>query len=179
MLNVLSGKVNPGGKLAETFPLEYDQTPVSRYYPGTEATSEYREGIYVGYRYFTTAEKPVRFPFGFGLSYTGFEYKNLIVKEEGVSFDITNNGETDGDEIAQLYVGLPGAKIYRAARELKGFQRVSLKAGETKRVTIPFDEYTFRYYNVQSGAFEVEGGQYELMIGASSEDIRLRATHAN
>ena len=178
MLNVLSGKVNPGGKLAETFPHEYDQTPVSRYYPGTEATSEYREGIYVGYRYFTTAEKPVRFPFGFGLSYTGFEYKNLIVKEEGVSFDITNNGETDGDEIAQLYVGLPGAKIFRAARELKGFQRVSLKAGETKRVTIPFDEYTFRYYNVQSGAFEVEGGQYELMIGASSEDIRLRATHA-
>ncbi len=176
MLNVISGKVNPGGKLAETFPLEYDQTPVSKYYPGKEATSEYREGIYVGYRYFTTSGKPVRFPFGFGLSYTSFEYKNLIANDQGVTFNVTNTGEKDGDEIAQLYISLPDAKIFRAARELKGFKRISLKAGETQRVTIPFDDYTFRYYNVQSNAFEVEGGQYELMIGASSEDIRLRAT---
>ena len=176
MLNVLSGKVNPGGKLAETFPLEYAQTPVSRYYPGKEATSEYREGIYVGYRYFTTAGKPVRFPFGYGLSYTTFEYKNLTVNEHGVSFDLTNTGAVDGDEIAQLYIGLPDAKIFRAARELKGFKRVSLRAGETARVEIPFDQYTFRYYNVQSGAFEVEGGQYDIMIGASAEDIRLRGT---
>ena len=176
MLNVLSGQVNPGGKLAETFPVEYDLTPVSRYYPGTEATSEYREGIYVGYRYFTSAEKPVRFPFGYGMSYTTFEYKNLIATDTGVSFELTNTGGVDGDEIVQLYVALPEAKIFRAARELKGFQRVSLKAGETKHVTIPFDDYTFRYYNVQSGSFEVEGGQYEIMIGASCEDIRLKAT---
>ena len=176
MLNVLSGQVNPGGKLAETFPLEYNKTPVSRYYPGNEATSEYREGIYVGYRYFTSAAKPVRFPFGYGLSYTQFEYRNLIANEKGVTFDLTNTGSVDGDEIVQLYVGLPEAKIFRAARELKGFQRVSLKAGETKKITIPFDDYTFRYYNVQSCAFEIEGGQYELMIGASCEDIRLKAT---
>ena len=176
MLRVLSGAVTPGGKLAETFALQYKDMPVSQYYPGTEATSEYREGIYVGYRYFETAKKPVRFPFGFGLSYTTFEYNNLNVSDAGVTFDITNTGGRDGDEIAQLYIGLPGAKIFRPAMELKGFIRVSLKAGETKKVTIPFDDYTFRYFNVQSNAFEVEGGQYDIMIGASCQDIRLRAT---
>ncbi len=176
MLRVLSGKVNPGGKLAETFPIEYSKTPVSRYYPGTEATSEYREGIYVGYRYFQTAKQEVRFPFGFGMSYADFSYNNLNVTDAGVSFEITNTGSVDGDEIAQLYIALPGAKIFRPAEELKGFVRVSLKAGETKKVTIPFDAYTFRYYNVQSKSFEVEGGTYDIMIGASCQDIRLRAT---
>ncbi|MBR6028190.1 MAG: glycoside hydrolase family 3 C-terminal domain-containing protein [Clostridia bacterium] len=177
MLRVLSGAVNPGGKLAETFAKAYSDMPVSRYYPGKEATSEYREGIYVGYRYFTTAEKEVRFPFGFGLSYTSFSYANLSVSPKGVSFEITNTGDRDGDEVAQLYVGLPGAKIFRAKMELKGFVRVSLKAGETRRVEIPFDDYTFRYFNVQSNGWEVESGDYALMIGASCEDIRLRATH--
>ena len=178
MLRVLSGQVNPGGKLAETFALEYQDMPVSQYYPGPEATSEYREGIYVGYRYFATAKKPVRFPFGYGLSYTRFEYGSLAVQETGVTFEVANVGSRDGDEVVQLYVGLPGAKIFRPAMELKGFQRVSLKAGEKKTVTIPFDEYTFRYFNVQSNAFEVEGGTYDIMIGASSQDIRLRATLA-
>ena len=176
MLRVLSGEATPGGKLAETFALEYKDMPVSQYYPGKELTSEYREGIYVGYRYFETAQKPVRFPFGFGLSYTSFEYNNLNVNESGVSFDVKNTGGRDGSEIAQMYIGLPGAKIFRPAMELKGFVRVGLQAGESKRVNIPFDEYTFRYFNVQSGAFEVEGGQYDIMIGASCEDIRLRAT---
>ena len=176
MLRVLCGEANPGGKLAETFPLAYEDTPVSRYYPGKEATSEYREGIYVGYRYFATAKKPVLFPFGFGLSYTRFEYNNLSVSDAGVTFSVTNAGDRDGDETAQLYLSLPDAKIFRPALELKGFARVSLKAGETQKVTIPFDDYTFRYYNVVSGAFESEGGTYELLIGASCEDIRLRAT---
>ena len=176
VVNVLTGKVNPGGKLAETFALEYADMPASRYYPGAEATSEYREGLYVGYRYFTTAKKPVRFPFGFGLSYTSFAYNNLQVTDEGVAFEITNTGERDGDEIAQLYISLPGAKIFRPAMELKGFARVSLNKGETKKVTIPFDAYTFRYFNVTSNGFEEEGGQYDILIGASCEDIKLRAT---
>ncbi len=176
MLRVLSGEACPGGKLAETFPVEYADMPVSMYYPGKEATSEYREGIYVGYRYFVTAGKPVRFPFGHGLSYTRFEYASLAVSDEGVTFTVTNRGERDGDEIAQMYLALPGAKIFRPAMELKGFARISLKAGETKKVSIPFDKYSFRYFNVQSNAFEVEGGQYDILIGASSEDIRLRAT---
>lgn len=176
LLRLLAGEANPGGKLAETFPVLYDETPVSRYYPGKEAASEYREGIYVGYRYFCTAKRPVRFPFGYGLSYTQFEYGNLAVTEQGVSFSVKNTGERDGDEIAQLYVSLPGAKIFRPALELKGFARVSLKAGETQKIVIPFDEYTFRYFNVQSSAWEIEGGTWEILIAASCEDIRLRAT---
>ena len=136
-------------------------------------TSEYREGLFVGYRYFTTAKKPVRFPFGFGLSYTSFEYSNLTVTKEGVEFDLTNTGHMDGDEIAQVYVRLPEAKVFRPERELKGFRRVSVKAGETEHVVIPFDDYTFRYFNVKTNAFEVEGGEYDILVGASSQDIKL------
>ncbi len=174
MLRVLSGEVNPGGKLAETFPVTYADLPVSAYYPGLEYTSEYREGLYVGYRYFTTAKKPVRFPFGFGMSYTQFRYENLTVEPKGVSFDLTNCGHCDGDEIVQLYVSLPGAKVFRPARELKGFRRVSLKAGETQRVKLLFDDYTFRYFNVKTNGWETEEGTYEILIGASSEDIWLK-----
>ena len=173
MLRVLSGAVNPGGKLAETFALKYSDMPVSQHYPGREYTSEYREGLYVGYRYFATAKKPVRFPFGFGLSYTQFRYENLTVEPKGVSFDLTNCGTCDGDEVVQMYVSLPNAKVFRPARELKGFKRVHLKAGETQRVKLLFDDYTFRYFNVKTNRFETESGSYEILIGASSEDIRL------
>ena len=176
MLNVLTGKVNPGGKLSETFPLAYADMPVSKYYPGTEATSEYREGLYVGYRYFTTAKKPVRFPFGHGLSYTSFAYSNLELTDAAATFTLENTGKMDGDEVVQLYVSLPGAKVFRPAMELKGFARVSLKAGEKKQVTIPFDAYTFRYFNVKTGKYEVETGGYGICIAASSEDFRLRGT---
>lgn len=176
MLNVLTGAVNPGGKLSETFPLAYADLPVSKYYPGPEATSEYREGLYVGYRYTATAGKKVRFPFGFGLSYTRFVYSGLSVTDKGATFTLTNAGEREGDEIAQLYVGLPGAQIFRPAAELKGFTRVRLKAGESKTVTIPFDDYTFRYFNVLTNRWEVEGGEYEIRIGASCEDVRLTGT---
>ena len=174
MLRVLTGQVNPGGKLAETFAMEYGDMPVSQYYPGREYTSEYREGLYVGYRYFATAKKRVRFPFGYGLSYTKFSYANLQADQDGVAFDLTNIGPCDGDEVAQMYVSLPEAKVFRPAAELKGFIRVHLKAGETQRVRIPFDEYTFRYFNVQTNRFETEGGAYQILVGASSEDIRLR-----
>ena len=174
VLRVISGEVNPGGKLAETFALAYRDMPVSAYFPGKERTSEYREGLYVGYRYFTTAQKPVCFPFGFGLSYTRFRYENLTIEPEGVSFELTNIGERDGDEIVQMYIALPGARVFRPVRELKGFQRIHLKTGETQRVTLPFDVYTFRYFDIQTKQFETEGGCYEVLIGASSEDIRLR-----
>ena len=173
MLRVLSGEVNPGGKLAETFVLKYSDMPVSQYYPGREYTSEYREGLYVGYRYFATAQKSVRFPFGFGLSYTQFRYDNLTVEPKGVSFDLTNCGPCDGDEVVQMYVSLPNAKVFRPIRELKGFRRVPLKAGETQRVKLLFDDYTFRYFNVKTNRFETESGTYEILIGASSEDILL------
>ena len=173
VLNVLSGKVNPGGKLAETFPVAYTDLPVSQYYPGTEYTAEYREGLYVGYRYTTTTKKEVRFPFGFGLSYTTFAYSDLTVTDKGAAFKLKNTGDCAGDEVVQLYISLPGGKVIRPARELKGFTRVHLEAGEEKAVTIPFDGYTFRYFNVTTNKFEVEGGAYDILIAASSEDIRL------
>ena len=172
-LNILSGKTNPGGRLAETFPVRYTDLPVSSYYPGMEYTSEYREGLYVGYRYFATAQVPVQYPFGHGLSYTAFSYADLKTDANGVSFEVTNTGDCEGDEVVQMYVSLPNAKVFRPEKELKGFERITLAAGETKTVTIPFDEYTFRYFNVRTGRFETEGGSYRILIGASSQDIRL------
>ena len=111
------------GKLAETYIKKYEDTPSYNYYPSQERNSEYREGIYVGYRYFDTAGVPVNYPFGYGLSYTTFEYDNLQVKPDGVTFTIRNTGKYDGAEIAQLYVGLPGAKVFRPVKELKGFHK--------------------------------------------------------
>ena len=174
ILDLLTGKVNPSGKLAETYPVKYEDTPTYNYYPARERNTNHKEGPYIGYRYFDTAGVPVKYPFGFGLSYTTFAYSNLTVDEKGASFTITNTGSVDGAEIAQLYVGLPGAKVFRPKKELKGFVKVFLKAGESKWVTIPFDEYTFRYWNVKTDRWEVEGGSYEIMIGASVEDIRLK-----
>ncbi len=174
VLNVLTGKVNPGGKLSETFPIAYSDLPVSRYYPGKEYSAEYREGLYVGYRYTATAKKEVRFPFGFGLSYTAFEYSGLTVTDEGASFTLKNVGDRTGDEVVQLYVSLPDSKVIRPARELKGFARIHLEVGEEKTVTIPFNEYTFRYFNAATDKFEIEGGVYDILIAASVEDIRLQ-----
>ena len=173
VLRVLTGEVNPSGKLAETFPLVYEETPVSRYYPGKERTSEYREGIYVGYRFYETAGMPVRFPFGYGLSYTTFAYANLSVTESAVEFDLSNTGSRAGAEVAQVYVSLPGAKVFRPALELKGFAKVFLEPGETRRVRIALDDKAFRYWNTQTNRWEIEGGAYQIHIAASAEDIRL------
>ena len=172
-LNILSGKVNPSGKLSETIPLALNDVASSDNFPSHTRTIEYREAYGIGYRYFEKANKPVRFPFGFGLSYTKFEYKNLEVNEKGVSFDLTNVGSVAGKEIAQLYVGLKNSGLVRPTKELKGFAKVELQPGETKRVEIPFDDKTFRYFNVKTDKWEVEKGQYEIFVGASSTDIRL------
>lgn len=174
MLQVLTGLVNPSGKLAETYPLQYEDTPSYYQFPGKEVSVEYREGPYIGYRYFDTAGVNVRFPFGYGLSYTSFDYANLQVTKQGVSFDITNSGSVAGMEAAQLYVGCQSKHIFRPRKELKGFTKVQLNPGETKTMTIPFDNKTFRYFNVTTNQWEVEGAVYEIMIGASSADIRLQ-----
>lgn len=173
LLRVITGKVNPSGKLAETCLRRYEDTPSYHYFPAQERNSEYREGIYVGYRYFDTAGIPVTYPFGYGLSYTEFSYRELQVNPEGVSLILKNTGSRDGAEVAQLYVGLPEAKVFRPVKELRGFCKVFLKAGEEKRVEIPFDDKTFRYWNVKTNRWETEEGNYRIMIGASVEDIRL------
>ncbi|MDE6586562.1 MAG: glycoside hydrolase family 3 C-terminal domain-containing protein [Clostridia bacterium] len=176
VMDVITGKVNPSGKLAETFPVKYEDCSSASHFPGRQMTVEYREGLYVGYRYYETAKVPVAYPFGFGLSYTTFEYSDISVNEKGVSFKITNAGGYDGAEIAQLYVGKKDGKIFRPAKELKGFKKVFINKGESVTVTIPFDDKTFRYFNVNTNKWEVEGGEYQLYIGASIADIRLKAS---
>ncbi len=173
MLDILTGRVNPSGRLNETYPIRYEDTPAFRYFPSAERNSEYREGLYVGYRYYDTSKVRVLYPFGFGLSYTTFEYSDLKADQKGVTFTVTNTGSVDGAETAQLYVGMKSAKVYRPDKELKGFAKVFLKAGESREVRIDFDDKTFRYWNVRTGAWEVEGGEYRILIGASCADIRL------
>ena len=172
-LHILEGKVNPSGKLSETLPVKYEDVASGDNFPSHTRTIEYREAYGVGYRYFEKANVEVRYPFGFGLSYTKFDYKNLKVSDKGVSFEITNSGKVDGKEIAQLYVGLKGSEVVRPIKELKGFAKVELKAGETKKVEIAFDDKTFRYFNTKTNKWEVEKGAYDVYVGASSEDIRL------
>jgi len=173
VLNVILGEVNPSGKLSETYPLRYEDVPTAPYFPAKERSVEYREGLYVGYRYFETANVPVLFPFGFGLSYTTFAYSDLKVSKDEVCFTLQNTGKVDGAEVAQLYVSAKCKGVYRPVKELKGFRKVFLKAGESKTVTIPLDDKAFRYFNGKTNRFEVESGAYELLVGASVTDIKL------
>ncbi len=172
-LDILTGKVNPSGKLNETIPRRLEDTSCFRYYPSQERNSEYRESIYVGYRYYEKANIPVLYPFGFGLSYTSFSYSDLKITEDGISVTVKNDGSYDGAEVVQMYVGLPNARVFRAEKELKGFKKVFLKAGESKTVEILFDDKTFRYFNIDTNKWEVEEGDYEIKVGAGSADIRL------
>ena len=171
--NALTGKVNPCGKLAETWPLTYADVPSAADFATRRKTVEYREGLYIGYRYFTTAEKAVRFPFGYGMSYTTFAYSDMAADEQGVSLTVTNTGSVAGTEIVQLYVAKKNSELFRPARELKGFARVTLAPGEKQRITITLDDKAFRFWNVKANRWEIEGGEYELLVGASVEDIRL------
>ena len=171
--DALTGKVNPCGKLAETWPLAYADVPSAADFATRRKTVEYREGLYIGYRYFTTAEKAVRFPFGYGMSYTTFAYSDLAADEQGVSLTVTNTGSVAGTEIVQLYVAKKDSELFRPVKELKGFARVTLAPGEKQRITIMLDDKAFRFWNVKANRWEIEGGEYELLVGASVEDIRL------
>ena len=175
MLDILTGKVNPSGRLAESYPIRYEDTPAFRHFPSTERNAEYRESIYVGYRYYDTTKVRVQYPFGFGLSYTEFTYSELKADMGGATLTVTNSGNVDGAEVVQLYVGLPNAIVFRPEKELKGFVKVFLKTGESQKVHIPFDDKTFRYWNIKTGRWEVEMGTYHIMVGASVSDIRLAA----
>ena len=175
LVEVLTGAQNPCGKLAETWARSYADTPARENFGGDGPTVEYREGLYVGYRYYDTAGVPTAFPFGYGLSYTSFAYSDLKADETGVTLTVTNTGSCAGAEVVQLYVAKPDAKVFRPVKELKGFTKVQLEAGESKTVTIPLDDKAFRYWNVKTDRWEVEGGSYQLLVGASSADIRLTA----
>ena len=175
MVDVLTGKINPSGKLAETWANAYADTPARDHFAGPGRTVQYREGLYVGYRYYQTAGVPVAFPFGHGLSYTQFAYSDLHAGAHSATLTVTNTGDRAGAEIVQLYVAKPNAEIFRPAQELKAFAKVQLAAGESKTVTLTLDDKAFRYWNTRTDSWEVEGGTYELRVGASSADIRLTA----
>lgn len=179
--DVLFGDVNPCGKLAETYPYALSDNSSANYFPGTPVSVEYRESVYVGYRYYDKAQKAVRFPFGHGLSYTTFEYSDLKVSADKiqdtdtltVSFTVKNTGDRDGAEVAELYVSDLESTIFRPEKELKGFKKVFLKAGEAKTVEITLDKRAFAYYNVNIHDWHVESGAFKILVGASSRDIRL------
>ncbi|MBP1042103.1 glycoside hydrolase family 3 C-terminal domain-containing protein [Vagococcus sp. BWB3-3] len=173
MLDVIVGQATPSGKLSETYPHDYRELPAARDYPSATNQTVYQEGPYIGYRYFETVQKAVKYPFGYGLSYTQFAYADLEISQTGISCLISNVGQYDGAEIVQLYVAKESELIYRPEKELKGFTKVFLKAGESQRIEIPFDDKTFRYYNVASQEWQVEPGEYQLLVGASVQDIRL------
>ena len=176
MADLLTGAANPSGKLAESYPIVYQDTPNHDWFPGRQRTAEYRESIFVGYRYYETVGKAVRFPFGFGLSYTTFAYSDLKATQDQVSFTITNTGKRAGGEIAQVYLSAVNSGIFRPALELKGFAKVFLEPGESRTVTVPLDDKAFRYFNVKTNSWEVEGGEYRIQVGASVQDIRLTAS---
>lgn len=183
IVDVLTGKANPCGKLAETYPICLKDTPTSFRYPDSKEDVQYRESIFIGYRYYDKVERNVRFPFGFGLSYTSFEYsdiklkkKNLTKGEEAkVTFTIKNTGDVAGSEIAQVYVAKPESKIFRAPKELKGFVKIHLEPGEEKKVTVELDDRAFAFWNTATEDWCVESGEYKILVGASSRDIRLEA----
>ena len=180
-VRLLYGEKNPGGKLAETWPLRLQDTPSFLNFPGNDGIVEYREGIYVGYRYYDKKEMAVQFPFGFGLSYTSFEYSGLRLDKAvmtdretlHVSCKVKNMGIYVGKEIVQMYVGEPGSSAARPVRELKGFQKVELYPGEEKEVYFQLDYRSFAYYEPKIHDWFVEGNDYVVEVGSSSRDIRL------
>jgi beta-glucosidase len=181
LVDILTGKVNPSGKLAETFPLRLEDDPSHHYYPMGPVTVEYREGIYVGYRYYDTVDAEVLFPFGYGLSYTTFDYSNLSLSSGQITdldtltvrLKVRNSGAVAGQEIVQVYVRDVESTAFRPEKELKGFAKVSLEAGEEKEVAIELNPRAFAYYNTDLDGWHVESGKFEILAGASSRDIRL------
>lgn len=184
IVDILFGKVNPSGKLPETFPLKLEDNPSYLFFPGEGNSSNYNEGIYVGYRYYDKKKMDVLFPFGYGLSYTTFSYSNLHLDKTElkdtdtltVSVDITNTGSVSGKEVVQLYVSDPESFVSRPVKELRDFAKVDLQPGETQTLTFTLDKKAFAYYNTVIHDWHVETGEFIIMVGKSSREIELEAS---
>ena len=183
-VDVLYGKVNPCGKLAETYPLKLSHVPSSAYFPGDRYNVEYREGLYVGYRYFESVDAPVLFPFGFGLSYTTYDYRDLKLDKtslkEGdtlkVSVTVDNKGDRDGKEIVQLYVKHEGKTVYMPKIQLRAFDKVNVAAKSSATVTFMLDKRAFAFYDVNEKDWVVESGDYEIAVGGNVRELKCSAT---
>lgn len=177
--NVLCGNVNPSGKLSETFPVDFQSAYVANSYVDAGVT-RYEEGLDVGYRYYDKHVSAIAYPFGYGLSYSKFDYSNLQASGTGlnaeVSFTVTNNSQIDGKETAQIYIRECSPAVYRPFKELKGFAKVSIKAGKSEKVSVKLNKRSFAYYSVADDCWRVNDGTYQIMVGASSQDIRLTKT---
>jgi beta-glucosidase len=184
LADILFGDVNPSGKLPTTFPARLEDNPAYINYPGENGQVHYREGLFVGYRYYDKKKVQPLFPFGHGLSYTTFTYSNLQVinlqftrdEEVELRFDLHNTGITAGKEVVQIYVHDVHATLVRPEKELKAFTKVALDPGETQTVTVHLNQEAFHYYNPVQSGWQVETGEFEILVGASSRDIRLRTT---
>jgi beta-glucosidase len=177
--DLLFGAANPSGKLAETFPMSYEDVVSSGYFGVDPEQTPYLESMFCGYRYFDAASRPVRYAFGYGLSYTSFTYSGLRITRRGddeaeVTFTVTNTGDRDGAEIAQVYVAARTGGVHRPDRELKAFTKVTLAAGESRTMTLELDRRAFAVYDPERAGWVVEDGDHEIRIGASSRDVRLR-----
>lgn len=175
--NVLTGKANPCGKLSETFPLSYEDTPVSKCYADSKVT-RYEDGLDAGYRYYDTYNVPVLFPFGYGMSYSRFCYGGLKLKTDGksleVSYEIENLSDIDGKEVSQVYVRAIGSYVYRPYKELKGFAKTLVKAGAKQKATVKLNMRSFEYWSAAKDGWDVEDGIYEIIVGASVADEMLK-----
>lgn len=176
--DILSGQVNPSGKLSETFPKQLADNPTYPTFGKDRRHEVYREGILMGYRYYDAKQLAVCFPFGHGLSYTTFAYQNLMIKENSddvaVSFDLENTGSQAGKEVAQIYVANHASQTIMPVDELRDFVKVELQPGETKHLTVKLSRRAFAWYNSENETWEADNGQYEILVGSSSRDIRLR-----
>lgn len=175
--DVLTGQVNPSGKLSESFPLCLQDNPTYGTFDVDHDNEDYREGIFVGYRYYDLHQIPVRLPFGHGLSYTNFTYSNLNVTENNddvtVQFEVQNTGEVAGKEVAQVYVANHASRVVMPPKELRDFAKVNLKPGQSEEVKLTLPRRAFAYYNAKQEQWEADNGRYEIMVGSSSRDIRL------
>jgi beta-glucosidase len=174
--DVVLGHANPSGRLAETIPLRVQDNPSYLNFPGDGDVVRYGEGVFVGYRYYESAEVPVRYPFGHGLSYTTFEYSDISVSPDGVVVTVTNTGDRAGAEVVQVYVAATASPVRTPARELRAFRKLWLAAGQSITVTIPLEARAFSYWDVATAAFEVAGGEYSVQVGRSAHDVELSAT---